>query len=92
MKKPGFRSSRIISNILYTASAAALVYRLLWAKDGLPVTVSLIAFGVTLIAGTAFYSLGCTCPKCGRIQPRGNRYECAQCGARLQERPARKGR
>ena len=92
MKKPGFKACRIISDLLYAIAAAALVYRLLWAKDGAPVTVSLVVFGVTIIAGTAFYSLGCICPKCGRIQPRNNKYVCVQCGAKLQERPARRGR
>lgn len=85
MKKMSFKKARRISDILYAMAAAVVVYRVMFLGNDSPLSLPVLAAAIVLlIAGMIVYFKGCTCPNCGKIQPRYSKTECVDCHTKLQ--------
>ena len=84
MKKLGYKRSRLISEVLYGLAAIIILYRFLF-QDGTAAGRWIVPVGAAcMCAGLVVYSLGCRCPKCGRLQPMSEKEKCVGCGTKLQ--------
>lgn len=85
-KKLNYKTARLLSNCVYALAAIALLYKLLYADILSAAQSNLVmtaCFGFLAI-GFIIYSLGCRCPKCGKVQPRYSKTECVDCKTKLE--------
>ncbi len=84
-KKLSFKQARIVSDCIYALAAIVLLYKIFYsdvlsaAQSNLVITAALGLFVIAFV----IYSIGCKCPKCGKVQPRYSKTECVDCKTKL---------